>query len=68
MKPNRCRYSVSNISIQNENNIKSRKPIKSMPISFDWLSAFVMALFSNGVALGEEKANDSNWQVDIAFF
>ena len=30
-----------------------------MPISFDWLSAFIMALFSNVVAFGEEKANDS---------
>ena len=30
-----------------------------MPISFDWLSAFIMALFSNGVAFGEKKANDS---------
>ena len=39
-----------------------------MPISFDWLSAFIMALFSNGVAFGEEKANDSYLQVDIAFY
>jgi hypothetical protein len=27
-----------------------------------------MALFSNGVAFGEEKANESNLQVDIAFY
>ena len=26
-----------------------------MPISFDWLSAFIMALFSNGVALERKQ-------------